>query len=667
MRFRKQHGLVSWTARSGSKAYADYVKSKLSAEDFSNNTTQNLEGLTKEEQVQAGTPNKGAFLSRAGTRRLTEEERQARENRQEKVKKRRSKKRPAEEDIDDHENKDRQERARRLSTIPAEQHPSQTHAAHMDPPPVRYGRAGQSISQQRMAMPMYPAQSAMNPMGGYQAHTGESYTAAGPLRSQDPQTSALFNNDVFTIPADSQAFDEPRLRHFYQPSNLATNTSPRLQGSLDPMYRQSNHQQLVYGNQYIDPATYDNNVKEPYYMNNDRDVDPYDSGLQNDIRLTPRDLANFHDPLPNTAPMDMRLLPPENMMQHPQQVNYDPSVYAPRRGSQAMQAPYDPDMLNAMFPRRSQLYPRPVMPMPSPTMTSGREDLTASSTRKRRRDTEVADDAWDSDYQEAMAQRRRMANVQFKRTRDGLQAGPAPQPYPSKTPRKRTFQEENGDVTQSAKRQHTEQQPPNALSSPAEDSEQVTPEEEEGELTAEDTALTTPTPNAHLYMPAYNQQQQMFGGVLQAPIDYRFEKPRTEQEAQYIQSALNFTREHYSATLMTNDLPQLTPRQETYAYQYALMQRELIASWPLNNARPPCLEHLDVWTGGFDKWTRIFVNDDEFVRELWDDEEEEPEEESEEEDKENYPPGIGGMYEGEERGGEGVFFNEAYYDQEPAV
>ena len=78
-RFRARYGLTTWKERDGSKVINKYIKSKLTAENLANNTTKDLQELSKAEQEEARSANKGKFLNRAGTRLLTDEERKRRE------------------------------------------------------------------------------------------------------------------------------------------------------------------------------------------------------------------------------------------------------------------------------------------------------------------------------------------------------------------------------------------------------------------------------------------------------------------------------------------------------------------------------------------------------------------------------------------------------------
>ena len=77
-RFRKAMGIVAWKVRDGSEAIRSYVVNKLSTQDRQAGTTAGLGELSKEEQEEACEPNRGRFLSRAGTRLLSPSARQAR-------------------------------------------------------------------------------------------------------------------------------------------------------------------------------------------------------------------------------------------------------------------------------------------------------------------------------------------------------------------------------------------------------------------------------------------------------------------------------------------------------------------------------------------------------------------------------------------------------------
>lgn len=78
-RFRIEEGFPAWTTRQGSDEIAEYVKSLLSKEAIAANSTEELPGLTKRQQVDSRKLNKGKYLNRAGDRLLSAEARAARD------------------------------------------------------------------------------------------------------------------------------------------------------------------------------------------------------------------------------------------------------------------------------------------------------------------------------------------------------------------------------------------------------------------------------------------------------------------------------------------------------------------------------------------------------------------------------------------------------------
>lgn len=77
-RFRVMHAIVPWKGRENSEKFKNYVKGLLSAEGLRNNSTEELDSLSKLQQEEIFSILRGKHLSRAGGRALTPEERKKR-------------------------------------------------------------------------------------------------------------------------------------------------------------------------------------------------------------------------------------------------------------------------------------------------------------------------------------------------------------------------------------------------------------------------------------------------------------------------------------------------------------------------------------------------------------------------------------------------------------
>ncbi|KAL8796498.1 MAG: hypothetical protein Q9195_001172 [Heterodermia aff. obscurata] len=81
-RFREENGLASWDARDGTSGYTEAIRSRLTAEQRANNTTQGFDRLSDDTIKNVRDQNrknaKGSYAKRAGHKALTEQERAAR-------------------------------------------------------------------------------------------------------------------------------------------------------------------------------------------------------------------------------------------------------------------------------------------------------------------------------------------------------------------------------------------------------------------------------------------------------------------------------------------------------------------------------------------------------------------------------------------------------------
>ena len=85
MRFRETYGLIAWTPKAGSELWKRKVLSEMTAEQIANNTTEGLRTFTKAEIRKALAGNKGKYLEKAGTPRISDEIRRKREKKKVKV------------------------------------------------------------------------------------------------------------------------------------------------------------------------------------------------------------------------------------------------------------------------------------------------------------------------------------------------------------------------------------------------------------------------------------------------------------------------------------------------------------------------------------------------------------------------------------------------------
>lgn len=74
-RFRMNAACPAWNDREGSDSIRDYIKRLLSPEGLRANSTEELHGLSKEQQAESKKPIKGLFPNRAGGRGLSTQER----------------------------------------------------------------------------------------------------------------------------------------------------------------------------------------------------------------------------------------------------------------------------------------------------------------------------------------------------------------------------------------------------------------------------------------------------------------------------------------------------------------------------------------------------------------------------------------------------------------
>ena len=94
-RFRTEQGMLSWIGRCGSKTIRDALWDRLPQANKRQNSIRGLQAPTLDQQQEIKKGNKGKFLSRAGKRALTSQERNRRKEIDENRRRRREGKRPA--------------------------------------------------------------------------------------------------------------------------------------------------------------------------------------------------------------------------------------------------------------------------------------------------------------------------------------------------------------------------------------------------------------------------------------------------------------------------------------------------------------------------------------------------------------------------------------------
>ena len=578
MRFRKDAGLISWNARSGSDALRQAVEKKRSDQDRANNSIKDVTKLTKKEISEAAEINKGKFMSRAGNRLLTDEERQAREDKQLSAKKR-TYKRSESEAFDDVDVENQQSKRRRVERREEE-------------PDTKTASLSRGRRPLRPLRPKPPVGASQHAQQNLQGPSQQSLQPLTPRRLN--QWPVLHPSPGYARPRSHlSSYSEPHAR-YPLPEAAPLGLGPLSEPVSDPEYRRAVEQ-----------------------------VRRAEAQLLAVQRRTVNQASTF-SPYTNTTGLSQTRFGEDSF--------HDPVIYENPQPWQPQRTPLGETRGPFEFENPPGAYPEPNLPQQQrASVLDAERELWADMARQSRLGLNTTPVHGYGSFPQA-------PSPGYLRPPPQIVDPITPRHVQSK-PKKRA-RSESKEVDLNSQQKRRKQNPtkkpagrgqPPGTSSQVPAAETTTPRQEDANVnpaphdSSSSSRVTNLTPGrsidpdlTHITVPSPSDVVEDSGPspATGQTEDYRFKTPISAQDTKEVFEALRITREHFLDVPMTdNSLPQ-TEGWASYAKQYAELQRAAIDRSFTQEAET--LKHLSFWTGGFDKWPGVkIIQDEDFARELW--------------------------------------------------